>query len=207
MKISQLVSNYQALSVWSGILSVVMVALLIAVISVVIVHDRILAAQKVQQTVLVNHRLHELATTHFQALIKYSAIALLVVLCVTLSLVHRSTVLRSQIITRGVETHVINATNWRDSSVSDSSKALGHYVSGAKKYQIMNSSFVVGPDQVTVTQSHPKRQVPLVVVKFATVNTGSAKTDKAVKKILQQATDTDNWQQVVNSTAQIEITK
>lgn len=207
MKISQLVSNYQALSIWSGVLSIVMVVLLVAVFSVVVLRDRILAAQKSRQTALVNHHLYELATTHFQELIRYSAITLLVVLCVTLGVVHRSTVLRSQILTRGVETHVINATNWRESSVSDSSKALGHYVSGAKKYQIMNSSFIVGPDQVTVTQSHPKRQVPLVAVKFATVNTGSAKTDRAVKKILQQATATDNWQQVVNSTAKIEITK
>lgn len=207
MKISQLVSNYQALSVWSGVLSIAMVVLLVAVFSVVILHDRIIAAQKVHQTVLVNQQLRELATTHFQELIRYSTITLLVVLCVTLGVVHRSTVLRSQILTRSVETHVINATNWRESSASDSSKALGHYVSGAKKYQIMNSSFIVGPDQVTVTQSHPKRQVPLVAVKFATVNTGSAKTDKAVKKILQQATATDNWQQVVNSTAKIEITK
>lgn len=207
MKISQVVSNYQALSIWSGVLSLIMVALLIVIISVVILHDRILAAQKARQVVLVNQQLSELVTTHFQALIKYSAIALLVVLCLALGVVHRSTVLRSQILTRGVETHVINATNWRESSVNDSTKALGHYVSGAKKYQIMNSSFVVGPDQVTVTQSHPKRQVPLVAVKFATVNTGSAKTDKAVKKILQQATATDNWQQVVNSTAKIEITK
>lgn len=207
MKISQLVSNYQALSIWSGVLSIVMVVLLVAVFSVVVLRDRILAAQKSRQTVLVNHHLYELATTHFQELIRYSVITLLVVLCVTLGVVHRSTALRSQILTRGVETHVINATNWRESSVSDSTKALGHYVSGAKKYQIMNSSFIVGPDQVTVTQSHPKRQVPLVAVKFATVNTGSAKTDKAVKKILQQSTATDNWQQVVNSTAKIEITK
>lgn len=184
-----------------------MVVLLVAAFSVVILHDRIIAAQKAHQTVLVNQQLRELATTHFQELIRYSLITLLIILCVTLGVVHRSTVLRSQILTRGVETHVINATNWRESSVSDSSKALGHYVSGAKKYQIMNSSFIVGPDQVTVTQSHPKRQVPLVAVKFATVNTGSAKTDKAVKKILQQATATDNWQQVVNSTAKIEITK
>ena len=207
MKISQLVSNYQALSIWSGVLSIAMVVLLVAVFSVVILHDRIIAAQKAHQTALVNQQLHELATTHFQKLIRYSLITLLIILCVTLGVVHRSTVLRSQILTRGVETHVINATNWRESSVSDSSKALGHYVSGAKKYQILNSSFIVGPDQVAVTQSHPKRQVPLVAVKFATVNTGSAKTDKAVKKILQQATATDNWQQVVNSTAKIEITK
>ena len=126
MKISQLVSNYQALSVWSGILSIAMVVLLVAVFSVVILHDRIIAAQKAHQTVLVNQQLRELATTHFQEIIRYSLITLLVVLCVTLGVVHRSTVLRSQILTRGVETHVINATNWRESPVSDSSKALGH---------------------------------------------------------------------------------
>lgn len=207
MKISQLVSNYQALSIWSDALSTVMIVLLIAVISIIILHDRILAAQKEHRTVSVNHQLYALAAAHFQEFIKYSMITLLVVLCVTLGVMRRSTVLRSQIITRGVETHVINATNWSDSSVADSSKALGRSVSGAKKYQIMNSSFIVGPDQVTVTHSQPKRQVPLVAVKFATVNTGSAKTDKAVKKILQRATGDDSWQQVVNSTAKIEIAK
>lgn len=207
MKISQLVSNYQALSIWSVVLSTIMIVLLLAVISIIILHDRILAAQKEQRTVSVNHQLHALATTHFHELIKYSVITLFVVLCMTLGVTHRSTVLRSQILTRGVETHVINATNWRDSAVKDSSTALGRTVSGAKKYQIMNSSFVVGPDQVTVTHSQPKRQVPFVAVKFATVNTGSAKTDKAVKKILQQSMGVDNWQQVVNNTAKIEITK
>lgn len=207
MKISQLVSNYQALSIWSGVLSAIIVALLLVIISIIILHDRILTAQKAHQIVLVNEQLSELVTTRFQSLIKYSVIALLVVVCLAFGVTHRSTVLRSQIITRGVETHVINATNWRESSVSDSSKALGQSVSGAKKYQIMNSSFIVGPDQVTVTKSQPKRQVPLVAVKFATVNTGSAKTDKAVKKILQRSTGAENWQQVVNSTAKIEITK
>ena len=103
---------------------------------------------------------------------------------------------------QSLQTNIIEASNY------STSKAKGvHIAKDAVKYQVLNSSFIVRPDQVTTKHQTPKPSTPQIAVKFATIDTGSKKNDQKVKKIITHQLKADNWQDVVNSTAKVTITE
>ena len=106
---------------------------------------------------------------------------------------------------QGVQTNVINATNWTTSSLNRDQKK--DYPEASSRLQVMNSSFIVSKNQISTTTSTPKLSQPQISVKFPVVDTGSAKTNKQVKKIAAHSLGADNWQQVVNGAASVKITK
>ena len=183
------ISNYQLVSVFS------LVCLWTSIIGILIVAGYALRAylQKNHQPIMTNR---EYAAT-------LGIIALLFIGYAGSTVYHDH--LASKIMAQGVQTNVINATNWTTSSLNRDQKK--DYPEASSRLQVMNSSFIVSKNQISTTTSTPKLSQPQISVKFPVVDTGSAKTNKQVKKIAAHSLGADNWQQVVNGAASVKITK
>ena len=183
------ISNYQLVTVFS------LVCLWASIISILIVDGYALRAylQKNHQPIMTNR---EYAAT-------LGVIALLFIGYAGSTVYHDH--LASKIMAQGVQTNVINATNWTTSSLNSDQKK--DYPKASSRLQVMNSSFIVSKNQISTTTSTPKLSQPQISVKFPVVDTGSKKTDKQVKQIVAHSLGADNWQQVVNGAAAVKITK
>lgn len=204
MTISKLIQQYQTMSVLYNVLFWVFILALIAAIYFLIVSSDTQKKLKHDETVNLPHWIFNIAKSVKQTNKIVGCLIAVAILGSAGTILTRTNVsqIATKIQARSLQTNIIEATNY------STSKAKGPSIAkDAVKYQVLNSSFIVRPDQVTTKHQAPKPSTPQIAVKFATINTGSKKNDQKVKKIITHQLHAENWQDVVNSTAKVTITE
>lgn len=204
MTISHLLQQYQTLTVANNIVFTLAMIFFIIFMTFLVISSKIQKKLYKNETVNVSHWLFEASKTvqrSNKVMLSLTAIIILLMaghLVLSTNTSKTATALES----KALQTNIIEATNYT------TSKAKGPNVAkDAVKYQVLNSSFIIRPDQVTTKHQAAKLSTPQIAVKFATINTGSKKNDQQVKKIITHRMGADSWQDFVNSTAKVTIYK
>lgn len=204
MTISKLIQQYQTMSILSNVFFWALMITLAAMIYFLAVSSDTQKKLKNSETVNLPHWIFDIVKSPKRTNKFVAGVMIIAIICsagTILTQINASQA-ATKIQARSLQTNIIEASNY------STSKAKGvHIAKDAVKYQVLNSSFIVRPDQVTTKHQTPKPSTPQIAVKFATINTGSKKNDQKVKKIIVHQLNADNWQDVVNSTAHVTITE
>lgn len=204
MTITKLIQQYQTMLILSNVLFWVSMLMFAVMLYFLIISSKVQKKLKNDETVNLPHWIFNVAKSTKQTNKLVGCVVAVEILCLigysvaSLNTSHIANKIQAQ----SLQTNIIEATNY------STSKAKGPDVpKDAVKYQVLNSSFIVRPDQVATKHQTLKPSTPQIAVKFATIDAGSKKNDQKVKKIIMHQLHTKNWQDVVNSTAKVTITE
>lgn len=204
MTISKLLQQYQVMSILSNVLFLIAMLMFAVMLYFLIISSKVQKKLKNNETVNLPHWIFNVAKSSKQTNKLVGCVVAAEILCsIGYSVASLNTShVANKIQTQSLQTNIIEATNY------STSKAKGPNIAkDAVRYQILNSSFIIQPDQVTTKHQATKLSTPQIAVKFATINTGSKKNDQQVKKIITHRMGADSWQDFVNSTAKVTIYK
>lgn len=204
MTISKLIQQYQTMSILYNVLFWVFILALVAAIYFLVVSSDTQKKLKRNETVNLPHWIFDITKSLKQTNKIVGCLMAVAILCSAGTILARTNISQTatKIQAQSLQTNIIEATNY------STSKAKGPNIAkDSVKYQVLNSSFIIRPDQVITKHQTPKPSTPQIAIKFATINTGSKKNDQQVKKIITDQLHADSWQEVVNSTAKVTITE
>lgn len=204
MTISKLLQQYQVMSILSNVLFWVSMLMFAIMLYFLIISSKVQKKLKNNETVNLPHWIFNVAKSSKQTNKLVGCVVAAEILCsIGYSVASLNTShVANKIQTQSLQTNIIEATNY-----STSKAKVPNIAKDAVRYQILNSSFIIQPDQVTTKHQATKLSTPQIAVKFATINTGSKKNDQQVKKIITHRMGADSWQDFVNSTAKVTIYK